>query len=64
MWTHVFEGYVVKCGSKTERQKNMCLKHIGLQAQNIVTILDFIVNTIGTPVWSLDEYENLRYDDD
>ena len=32
--TPVFEGYVVWCGSKNRDQKGMCLKEVGLNAQN------------------------------
>ena len=35
----IFEWCVVSCGSKNEHQKEMCLKEIGLCAQNVRTIL-------------------------
>ena len=43
--THVFESYVMRCGSKNEYHKDMCIKAIGLCTQ-ILTILGLIVNTI------------------
>ena len=38
---------MVRCGSKNGHQKDMCLKEIGLRAQNMLTILGSIVNIIG-----------------
>ena len=35
-----------KCGSWNGYQKGMCLKEIGLHAQNMLTILSLIVNII------------------
>ena len=46
-WTPIFEWCVVRCGSKNGYQKDMCLKEIGLHAQNMIIILDSIVNVIG-----------------
>ena len=37
---------MVRCGLKNIYQKDMCLKEIGLHAQNIVIILGSIVNII------------------
>ena len=46
--TPIFRWYVVRCGPKNVYQKIiMCLKELGLQAQNMVTILSSIVNIIG-----------------
>ena len=45
--TPIFEWWVVRCRIKNEHQKDMCLKEIGLQAQNVLTILSSKVNTIG-----------------
>ena len=45
--TAIFEWCVVGCGSKNGYQKNMCLKEIGLHAQNLLTILGSIINIIG-----------------
>ena len=42
MWIPIFEWYVVRCGSKKRYQNNMCLKRIGLHAQNIKPISRFI----------------------
>ena len=42
-----FEWYVVGCGSKNGYQKDVCLKEIGLRAQNMITILGSIVDVIG-----------------
>ena len=47
IWTPVFERYVVRCGSKNWHQIYMCLKEIGLCAQNMLIILGSIVNMIG-----------------
>ena len=41
--THLFELFVVRCGSKNGHQKNMCLKDIGLHAPNMLTFLGSIV---------------------
>jgi hypothetical protein len=38
---------MVRCGSKNGYKKDMCLKRIGLHAQNILTILGLIGNIIG-----------------
>ena len=46
-WTPLFEWYVVRCSSKNGDQKDMCLKEIGLHAQNMITILGSIVNISG-----------------
>ena len=35
------------CGSKNGHQEGMCLKEIGLHAQNVSTILGSMVNMIG-----------------
>ena len=45
--TPIFEWYVVWCGYKNEYKKDMCLKEIGLHAQNMITILSFTINMIG-----------------
>ena len=45
--TPIFEWYVVWCGYKNEYQKDMCLKEIGLYAQNMITILSLTINMIG-----------------
>ena len=45
--TLIFECCVVRCGSNNRYQKDMCLKEIGLHAQNIRTILGSTVNIIG-----------------
>ena len=38
--TPIFEWYVARCGPKNGYQKDiMCLKEIGLRAQNMLTIL-------------------------
>ena len=34
-WIPIFEWYVVWCGFKNGHQKDICLKEIGLRAQNI-----------------------------
>ena len=38
--------YMVRCGSKNGHQKDICLKQIGLCAQNMVTVLGSIDNMI------------------
>ena len=40
----------------------MCLEEIGLRAQNLLTILGSIVNTIEEPIWSC--YGSLSVDFD
>ena len=46
IWTPIFEGYVVRCGSKNGNQEGiMYLKKIGLRAQNMLTTLKLIVAT-------------------
>ena len=42
--THEWRGN--RCGSWNGYQKGMCLKEIGLHAQNMLTILSLIVNII------------------
>ena len=43
IWTPIFEWYVVRCGFKNRYQKGiMCLKEIGLRAQNMISILGSI----------------------
>ena len=46
MWTPKFEQCVVRCRSKNEHQKYMCLKEIRLHVQNMSTILGSIINKI------------------
>ena len=36
--THVFEWYVIRCGSKNMHGKHMCLEEIGLHDENKVSI--------------------------
>ena len=44
----IFEWYLVRCCSKNGYIKDVCLKEIGLHAQNmIITILSSIVDIIG-----------------
>ena len=45
--THVFEWYVVWCGSKNKYLKYTCLSEIGLGAQNSIYVLGSVVNIIG-----------------
>ena len=47
----IFVWYVVKCGSKYGRQKDMRVKESGLHVQNMTTILSSIVNTIGRDLY-------------
>ena len=47
IWTLIFEGHVVRCGSKNQHPSHMCLKEIGLCAQNMLVILGSRVNMIG-----------------
>ena len=49
--THVFEWYVVWCGSKSGYQKDKCFEEIRLHAQNVVDILGSIVNIIGRDLY-------------
>ena len=55
---------MVSCESKDGHQKDMCWKEIGLLAQNLLAILDAIVNIIGGPVWTLNDSENLHFDNE
>ena len=41
--TSIFEWYMVWCGFKNGYQNDMCLKEIGIHAQNMITILGSIV---------------------
>jgi hypothetical protein len=43
----MFEWYVIGLRSKNGHQKIMFSKEIGLHAQNMLTILSFVVNMIG-----------------
>lgn len=47
IWTHIFERYVVMYRSHDGHQNDMCFKEISLHAQNMLTILHSIVNTVG-----------------
>ena len=38
-WTPILEWYVVRCGSKSRYQKDMCLEGIQLHARNMIPIL-------------------------
>ena len=43
----ISESNVVRSGSKNGFQRDKCLKEIELHAQNMLTILNSIANTIG-----------------
>ena len=43
-WIPIFEWCVDRCGFKNKYKKDMCLKEIGLHAQNLLTILSLILN--------------------
>ena len=45
--TSIFEWYMVRCDSKNKYQKSVCLKEIGLHAQNMITFLNLTINLIG-----------------
>ena len=47
VWTPICEWYVVRCQSKNEHQKDMCLEEVGLRTQYILIILESIVNIFG-----------------
>ena len=49
--TRILEWCVVSCGSKSRHQNNMCLKEIGLHAQNLLAILGSVVNIGGEHRW-------------
>ena len=55
-------GYVVRCNSKNEFQKDMCSKEIvSLRTQNVLTVLGSIVNKIWRNLY--DHFnENLHFD--
>ena len=42
----LFKWYAIRCDSKNIQEKDICLKGIGLHAQNTVTILDSMINII------------------
>jgi hypothetical protein len=46
--TPVFEWCVIRCGSRIEYQKDMCLRErdIGLHVQNMIIVVSSIVNII------------------
>ena len=46
--TPLFEWHVVRCDSNNIHQENTCPKYIGLDTQNMITILCPIVNMIGS----------------
>jgi hypothetical protein len=50
IWTPISE-WLIRCGCKNGHQKDMCLKEIGLQDQNMLTILGSIANMIGGDVY-------------
>ena len=48
---HLYFSYEVRCGFKNENHKYMCFKEVELCAQNLLTIIGFILNnTMGTCV--------------
>ena len=55
IWTPIFECYLVRCKSKNEHQKDMCLSKIGLCAQK------FAINSrlSGQHDWEGDLYDHL-----
>ena len=50
--TLVFEWYVIWRGLKNKYKKDMCLKEIGLCAQNMITILSSTINIIGGDLYN------------
>ena len=45
IWAHIYAQYVLRCGFKNGHQKgNMCLREIGLCAQNKLIVLGAMVN--------------------
>jgi hypothetical protein len=51
--THVFESWIVCCGSKNGHHKDMCWQEIEIGVLNLSTILDVMINPIGGgPNWS------------
>ena len=61
-WTPILEWYVVRCGSKSRNQKDLCLEEIRLHAQNMITILGSIVYKIGGG--GAYEHKNLHSDNE
>jgi hypothetical protein len=54
---------MLRCGSKSGHQKDICLKEVELRAQNVLAFLGSIVNIKrGTYICSLCEEKNLRFD--
>jgi hypothetical protein len=56
---------LVRCGSKNRHQKGIvCVKGIGLCAQNLLSFLGSIVNIIGGDLYDHIMSENLCFDND
>ena len=52
--TPIFEWYVVRCGSKNNIKKDMCLQEIVLCPQNMISFLGLIVKTTkGTYIYTI-----------
>ena len=63
--TPIFKWCVVRCRTKDRQQKEMCSKEIRLCAQNVLTNLGSIMNTIGgTYSMSSFKKENLYFDNE
>ena len=69
-WIHIFEWYVVRCGSKNEPQKGVW-KSFGLLDQNMLAIVRSIDNMIGKGcegegggIWPPNEHWNLHLDNE
>jgi hypothetical protein len=46
IWASIFEWYAIRFIFEDKHPKDTCLKRIGLLAQNMLTILRSIINTI------------------
>jgi hypothetical protein len=64
IWTPIFEWQVVKCGCENGHHKGiMCLKEIGVRAQNMLTHSKLhSQHDWGEPIWPLNEHGNLHVD--
>ena len=54
--TPMFEWCLVRCGSKNIHQKYVC--------STCVNILGSTVNILGGPIWSVENLENLHFDNE
>ena len=46
-WAPIVQWFKIRCAFKNVHPKDICLKEIGLLAQNMFTVLDSKINIIG-----------------